>query len=416
MYQVLPTVAALLAGTAILQLGNGALNTLLSLRMGLAGFPSFAVGPVMSAYFIGIILGVFYGHRLIAGVGHIRAFAVLAAVMSAATLAHPFAVSPLPWAALRLLEGVCMAGLFMCVESWLSLRSTNEVRGRVFSLYMVAVYLAQGLGQFLINVSDPTGFGLFVISSMLVSLAIVPIAAARVEAPSLPAPSRLGFRALHRISPLGVFGSCASGAMLGAFYGLGPYFAHKSGLGLAGTAQFMGAAILGGLILQWPIGRLSDRFDRRAVIAVLCFAIAAASVAMMLLAGGGPVLMLVSAGVFGGAVFTLYPLSVAHTNDFIDAADLVQASGGLIFAYGVGAIGGPLAASAAMAALGPVGLFAFIAGMGAFSALYAFWRMSRRPAPGPEERGPFRPLPRTTPVAAELDPRAPPPEHAREAS
>lgn len=406
MRHLLPTIAALLAGTAFLQLGNGALSTLLSLRMGLDGLPSFVVGPVMAAYFVGLILGVFNGHRLISGVGHIRAFAVLAAVMSAASLAHPLAVAPLPWGVLRLVEGFCMAGIFMCVESWLSERSTNEIRGRVLSLYMVAVYMAQGLGQYLLTFDDPTGFGLFIVVSILVSLAVVPVAAARVEAPPPPPPSRLDFKGLYAISPLGVFGSAAAGVMQGAFYGLGPYYAQRTGFGVAGTAQFMGATILGGLLLQWPIGRLSDRFDRRAVIAGLCLAVAVASAAMIAVAGRGDAIVL--AAVFGGAIFTLYPLCVAHANDFVEPADMVRASGGLILAYACGAIVGPLAASAAMAAIGPLGLFAFISAVGAVAGLYAFWRMGRRPPPLSEVRGAFRPLPGMTPVATELDPRAEP--------
>jgi len=194
--------------------------------------------------------------------------------------------------------------------------------------------------------------------------------------------------------------------MLGAFYGLGPYYAQRTGFGVAGTAQFMGAAILGGLLLQWPIGRLSDRFDRRAVIAGLCLAVAVASAAMIAVAGRGDAMVFVLAAVFGGAIFTLYPLCVAHANDFVKPADMVRASGGLILAYACGAIVGPLAASAAMTAIGPLGLFAFISAVGAVAGLYAFWRMGRRPSPSSEERGAFRPLPRTTPVASELDPRA----------
>lgn len=410
MRQTLVSIWPVLVATALLILGNGALSTLLALQMVQAAFPSFVVGLVMSAYFVGLVFGAFYGHRLISGVGHIRAFAALASCFSAATLVHPFLVSAIPWAGLRFVEGFCLAGLIMCTESWLNARATNANRGRILSIYQITYYLAQGCGQFLLNLPNAAGFGLFVIASVLLSLSLVPIAAVRVEAPPLPAPSHFGFRELYSVSPLGVVGAFAAGMILGAFYGLGPYFARQVGLSLFGTTQFMGLVIFGGLLLQWPIGRVSDRFDRRTVLVGLAIAIALVSVGMVVTAGRAGVEFMGLGVLFGGVSFTLYPLCVAHANDQIKGEGFVRTSGGLIVAYGVGAALGPLGASALMNVQGPGALFAFTGVVALTTAVFAVWRMQRRAAVPLADQAEFQALPRTTPVLCEMDPRAEPEE------
>ena len=407
MRQTIVSVSPLLAGTALLVLGNGALGTLLVLGLTSAGHPSWVVGLMTTAYFAGLVLGTFYGHRLISGVGHIRTFAALGSSFSAATLAHPFLVEPTAWASLRFVEGFCIAGMYMCTESWLNERASNELRGSIFSLYQIVVYAALGGGQFLLNLGEPEGFGLFVVASIVVSLAVVPVAVTRVEAPAVPKPAHFGLGALYAVSPLGVVGCVGAGAIIGSFYGLGPYFARQVGMDVAATTQFMGVTILGGLALQWPIGRLSDRFDRRAVLVGLCAAICIVSLAAAAATGGSLTALLVLAPVFGGVVYTLYPLSVAHANDFIDPAHRVPASGGLLVSYAVGAGIGPLGASALMSAVGAVGLFGFAGAVALITAMFALWRMLQRPAA--EDQAPFQPVPRTTPVAYELDPRVEPP-------
>ncbi len=401
--------SALLAGVALVLAGTGALGTMLGLQMAVHGYSAWLAGLVMSAYFLGIVLGTFAGQRTIARVGHIRAFAALAATLAAATLAHPFLMGAAPWAALRLLEGYCLAGLFMCTESWLNERSDNAVRGTVFAVYQIVVYLAQGAGQVVLNLPDASGGYLaYAIASILISLAVVPVALMRVAAPDPPALVRFGFRRLYAISPLGIAGAFSSGLLLGAIYGLGPYFARQVGLDLGGTTAFMGMVIVGGLALQWPIGRLSDRFDRRAVLCWLCFAIAVVGLAAAVLGGLGRPWLMALAPLLGGVTFTLYPLSVSHANDFIAPSDLVPMSGGLLVAYGVGAMAGPTGAAAVMAGFGPEGLFLFCSAVGVLTAAFGRWRMTVRAAVPNEEQGAFQPVPSTTPVAAGLDPRVPP--------
>ena len=252
------SITALLAGTSFVHLGGGLIGTLIAMQMALRDFSVATAGAVMASFSIGYVISVFYAHTLIEQVGHIRAFAVFATTLSAVTLVYPFAVDPLSWGVLRAVQGFCFAGLAVCTESWLSERSTNEVRGQVFSFYMIAIYLAQALGQILLMLPDPSGYGLFVISSILLSLALVPVAMTRVPAPPTPQPSPIDLRALAKKAPLGAFGALVAGAIIGAFNGLAPYVARDIGMTASGTAQLMSIAILGGLLFQWPLGKLKQ--------------------------------------------------------------------------------------------------------------------------------------------------------------
>lgn len=401
-------ILSLLCGVGVLMLGNGALGSLLGLRLAGGDAGPVVVGLVTTAYFGGVTAGSLYGYRVVARVGHIRAFSAFASVLSAASLAHALAADPVLWAVLRLVEGFCMAGLFMCIESWLNDKATNQTRGQVLSLYMVTLYGAMAAGQQLLNLDD-SGPVVFMVVSMLLSLALVPVALTRTTPPTLPDVASFGLVRLYRASPLGVAGVFVSGAVTAAIYGLGPVFATMSGFGVSGTALFMTVLILGGVALQWPLGRLSDLFDRRAVLVGLSTALTVVSV-VMVQAGvqAGDIDRLLALGIaalFGGISYTLYPVSLAHTNDHVDKADLVSASGGLILANSMGAVLGPLAASAAMAAMGPRGLFAFTAAAAFAATLYGVWRTSVRPPPPAEAQGTFRPLPQTTPAVAPLDPR-----------
>ncbi|MBP2315372.1 MFS transporter [Azospirillum soli] len=400
------TVRSLLVGVALLMLGNGGLGTLVSVRLDAAGFGSLAIGIVGAAYFAGLTAGSLFAYTVIIRVGHIRAFAAAASVLSAASLAHALSVDPTFWALLRITEGFCMASLYMCIESWLNDVATNETRGRLLSLYMVTLYGATALGQQLLNLQDPERSIAFMLISILLSLALVPVALTRTSPPALPDIVSFSFARLYRASPLGVAGVFVSGMVIGSIYGLAPVFGTASGFGVSGTALFMTVLISGGMLLQWPLGRLSDRFDRRAVIIGLSLGLAAVSAGMIGVAGlGGQLGLLLVAVLFGGLSFTLYPLCLAHTNDHVDRSELVAASGGLILAFSVGATVGPMLASATMEAIGPAGLFVFIVGCGLAAGLFGLWRTQVRPPVPADEQGSFQPVPQTTPVAVPLDPR-----------
>jgi len=407
MRSTVATISSLLLGIALLMLGNGLLGTLLGVRMALAGLSSITIGLVMAGYFVGLALGALFGHGVIAGVGHIRAFSAFASLYSAVSLAHAFHFDPVFWCGLRILQGFCMAGLFMCVESWLNARATNETRGQLMSVYMIVIYFAQGLGQYFLTQGAPDAFVLYALVSAIVSLAVVPVALTRLPAPPPPQPSRISLRKLYEISPLGIFGAFASGLVVGAFYGMGPAFAPMAGLGLGQTALFMALAILGGLALQWPIGRLSDRIDRRTVILGAALAVAAISAALALAAERSVAGVLAGGALFGAFGFVLYPLSVAHANDVIDPDEFVGLAAGLLLAYSFGAIGGPVGAAAVMAWSGPGGLFLFTAVVAAAAAGFTLYRMRRQPDLPVDGQQPFMGLPRTTPAVVGLDPRGP---------
>ncbi len=416
MGRVIPTVASLLCGVGVLLLGNGLLGTLLGI-----GVADMKLGPtvsalIMGAYFLGLTLGTLQVYRMIAGFGHIRAFSILASVFSAASLLHPLISDPWTWGALRLIEGFCMAGLFMCAESWLNAQATSESRGLTLSLYMITTYACQGVAQFLLMLGDTAGIRLFAMVSVLASLAVVPVAMTRMPQPTLPEISSFGFRRLYKVSPTGVFGCLTSGLTLGSFYSLGPQFARDIGLPLDGIAAFMSAVILGGLLLQWPLGALSDRMDRRIIVIGTCIALVLSSLLIAvkglidpadMASGSAYWITLAMAALFGAVVAAVYPVSMALANDRLDPGDMVSASGGLLLSYSVGAVIGPLLAAPVMESVGPAGLFLFTAVIGVAMALHTLWRMTVREAVAPEDKAPFQMVARTTPVAGELDPRAP---------
>ncbi len=405
MWLTLRSVSSLLVGIAFLMLGGGAISTLLAVTMEQTAFPPRKVGLVMSAYFAGMVIGPFYAHRLIAGVGHIRAFAAFGSLASATALLHPLWIDPWLWGGLRFVQGFCIVGMYMCTESWLNEKTGNDIRGQVFALYQGTVYLCQGAGQLLLNLPDASGFAIYILASVPVSFAVIPVAVIRVDEPRCPEPVPPDLRKLWAISPTGIVGSFAAGTLLGAFYSLGPYFAGQVGLDVAETTQFMCAIIFGGLVLQWPIGKLSDLMDRRTVIVSITIAVAIVCLVIMdKTAGNGTGLMALGA-LFGGVTFALYPICVAYANDYADPADLVLLSAGLLSACGVGAAVGPLGASLVMDVSGPAGLFQFCALAAGSTAAFTFWRMQQRDAVPVEEQCDFQAMPRTSPVAAEFDSR-----------
>jgi MFS family permease len=407
------SVAALLMGVGIMYLGNGLLGTLLGVNLANRDLPSWVSGLVMSGYFLGLVFGSLFAIHIIHRVGHIRAFAALASIFSAAALSHAFFTDPLTWGLLRVVSGFCIAGLVMCTESWLNETSTRENRGTILALYMIATYLAMGLGQFLLGLGETKGYILFALVSILLSLALVPVALTKVAGPALPTPRRFGIGRLFQISPTGVLGSLSAGVAMGAFYGVGPLFARQIGLDTASTAAFMSAVILGGLVLQWPIGWVSDRFDRRPMIVAVCLGMAAtgAGLVAVVLAFDelnvltGQLALLSLAAAFGALSSTLYPLSIALANDWIDARDMVPASGGLLLAYSVGAVAGPIIASVVMGGLGAWGLFALVTVVGVLMAAFTWLRMQVRESVPMADQAPVQMLPRTTAVAYAMLPQ-----------
>lgn len=413
----LRSVRALLAAIFLAMAGSGFLATLLALRLRDAGADPVTIGWMGTAYFIGLGLGSLLAFRIIRRVGHIRAFAAFVSTFSATLLAYALYQDTAFWAVLRLLDGLCMAGIFVCLESWLNERAPPEGRGGVLAFYMIALYVGQAAGQPLLTLADREALLPLAAASILMSLAVLPVALTRMPPPSLPEGGAMGLRPLYEASPLGVVGALSTGIMLGAFYALGGLFAAGIGLDLAGTSWFMTAAILGGVVLQWPLGLMSDRFDRRRVIVGSLAAAAILAVVIILAALALPALLLPAIALFGGVAFALYPLFVAHANDRLSAESRVGATGGLVMIYSAGAVAGPASGAAAMGLVGPWGLFALI-GLVAAATLGFALRRTRLSAPVPsEQQMPYQILPRTTPMAASVleVQEAPGPETATDA-
>lgn len=371
----------LLLGVMMLMVGNGMQGSLLGIRGTLEGFATFELSVVMSAYFAGFLFGSLTVPAMIRRVGHVRVFAALGSLISAVLVVYPVAPDWLVWSALRMLSGFCFCGVYITAESWLNNTATNETRGQALSAYMIVQMIGIISSQVLLNVDEPTSFTLFVIPSVLVSLAFMPLLLADTPAPTFETIRRLSFPALWRISPLGCMGMLLTGAIFAAMFGMSSVWGAMAGLTVAQISTFVGAMYVGGLVLQYPIGWLSDRRDRRGLILWLSMAAAV----VMLVAAVLPlpfVLLLPVAMVLGGITNPLYSLLIAYTNDFLKKEEMAGASSGLLFLNGLGAIFGPLATGWVMERIGPRGFFLFIAVNFVALAAYAAWRMTRRAAPG----------------------------------
>ncbi len=370
---------ALLLGFGILMLGDGLQGTLLAVRATREGFPTAVTGLVMSSFYAGFLGGTLWAPGIVKRVGHIRVFAALAALASASILLHAAWVHPASWFALRLMSGFCFSGLYIVAESWLNDSTSNQTRGQLLSVYMVITYLAIGGGQLFLNLADPSGYPLFVLTSILISVAVVPLLLTATPAPRFEDSSSLKLTELYRLSPLGVFGMFAVGLVSAAIFSLGPVYAGLRGLDTAGISYFMLAPVIATVLLQWPIGGLSDRFDRRLVIVAVTLIASLAAVLCIYAARISTLHVTAMFGLFGGFSLPMYALCVAHTNDHLRPEQMVAASGGLILAGAIGAVIGPLGISLAMD-ISTDWFFGTLAIVHASIGLFALLRMLARKA------------------------------------
>ncbi|HEY1035761.1 MAG TPA: MFS transporter [Pseudoxanthomonas sp.] len=397
---------ALLASVALLLGGNGLLGTLLAVRSQTEGWGEQTTGLVMSGYFIGFFLGTFTAPPLIRRVGHIRAFAFHAALAAAAVLVFPLWANPLAWMALRVVTGMALVGLCTVIESWLNAQSAPEHRSRVFGVYMVVSLLALAAGQLLLDLQPPRSPVLFSVVAILFALAILPVSITRLSPPPVATAPRAHILQICRTAPSAAAGALLAGMALGAFWGMGAVYAGSLGLDRAGIGTFMAVTILGGAALQLPIGRLSDRGDRRSMLAgVSALGAVVAACALQLDPGArGGVLAVFF--LFGGLAFALYPLAVAHLLDRLPAEQLLAGCSALLLLNGIGAAIGPAAAGWVMERWGAAALPVFFAVTLALLALVAGGRrlLKARHLLHPAR---FHPMVRTTPVALELLPEIP---------
>ena len=378
---------ALLLGIALIMLGNGLQSTLLGVRATLEGFGTATTGLVMTAYFVGFVSGSVIVPRLLANVGHVRVFAALASLASGAALLHTVFVTPVSWGLIRVVAGFCFAGLYVVAESWINEAATNKTRGQLLSVYMIMVLGGTGSGQLLMTLSDPRSFELFVLVSVLISFALIPITLSVGRAPPFEAPESIGVRALFRASPLGVAGAFLIGIAHSALYAMGPVFATEIGLNVERVALFIAVALFGGLVLQWPIGWLSDRFDRRRVIVAVAWVAATASLVAGVDGIDSYTVLIAATALLGGMSMPLYSLCGAHTNDHLTPRQIVAASATLVLVGGIGLTMGPLLSAALMQLAGPPGMFWLLTLVHASIGAYGLYRMMRRdPVPLDDQR------------------------------
>ena len=388
MLSVLRTSWPLLLGILLFMVGNGMQGTLLGVRGAIEGIGTYEMSVVMSGYFAGFLFGSQMTPMMIRRVGHVRVFAALGSMISAVLILYAAVPNWLAWAALRVVIGFSFSGVYITAESWLNASSTNETRGQALSAYMIVQMIGIVAGQFLMNTADPAGWMLFVIPSVLVSLAFTPILLSVSPAPTFAEVKRLSFRKLFRVSPLGVVGMFVMGGVFSALFGMAAVWGTRAGLTVPQITFFVASIYIGGLISQYPIGWISDRMDRRRLIFFVSAVGSVAMLAAFLLAPGFWLLTLLGA-VIGGVANPLYSLLVAYTNDYLDKSDMAAASGGLLFVNGIGAMMGPPVTGWLMEAVGTGGFFLFLSLLTAFLAAYALWRMTRRPAMAPEDTGAF---------------------------
>jgi MFS family permease len=361
-------IGTLVIATSVIQLANGFFGTFVSLRVAIENFD--APGLVLSAYFGGFTLGALRGGRIIERIGHIRAYAAFAGLVAAATAVMPLLVGSVAWVVLRAMIGFGCAGIFVTTESWLSAKALPSERGRVFSIYMVGTFLALALGQLLIARADIKAAAAFNAIVALFAVALIMVTAARAEPPHVNATAALPYGVLAQTAPIAVVGSALSGLVGGAFYALVPAWMQDQGTAQATIALFMLVAVLGGFAFQIPVGRLSDRFDRRIVLALLGLGFAVTAFVMVLLPRSLPTI-LPAAVLLGGFMSTLYPVCVAHAHDRMPADRVVAVSGRLILVSGLGSVLGPLIGASLMARFEIDGVFYFMAAAVLLLALVA---------------------------------------------
>lgn len=403
MVQVLAAAWALFLGMLLLMVGNGVQGTLLGIRGALEGFSTFEMSLVMSAYFLGFLGGSRLTPKMIQRVGHVRVFAALGSLTSAMLILFPTIAEPGVWIGLRVLVGFCFSGIYVTAESWLNDAVENENRGKALSLYLIVQMAGIIAAQGLIYLGDPSGFVLFIVPSVLVSLAFLPVLLSVTPTPAFDTTKPLSLSELWEVSPLGCIGMFLIGGMFSALFGMSAVYAAEAGFSVGEISVFVAMIYVGGLLMQYPIGWISDRMDRRLLILIVA-AMGGAAGLLATSVSGLYVAILAAAFVVGGSANPLYGLVLAYTNDMLEHDRMAAASGGLIFLNGIGAVAGPLVTGWAITVSGPDGFWLYLTILLLGLAAYAGWRMTRRPPQVTvEETVSYAPLtPSASPVAVEV--------------
>ena len=392
---------ALFLGIGLLMIGNSLQGSLLGIRGKMEAFDPELMGFVMSAYFVGFLGGSWFTPDLIRKVGYVRVFAALGSLISAAFIIYAVFVSPLAWALMRFVVGFCFSGVYVVAESWLNNTASNENRGQTLSAYMIVQLCGVVAGQAFLSLADPSGYDLFILMSVVVSISFAPILLSASPAPVSDNTERMTLVELYHSSPLGCVGSFLLGGIFSSMFGMSAVYGGEIGFSVEQIAVFVSLMYVTAIVFQYPIGWLSDRVDRRRVIAISMI-IATIGTAMGSLMSSNVVFIYIAAAILGGMANPLYSLLIAHTNDYLPPSKMASASSGLVFINGVGASFGPIAVGFAMRTIGPDGFFVFNCILCALIASYAIFRMTQRAAMSPDDTGTLMPMPTRTPVIAEV--------------
>ncbi|UWR01488.1 MFS transporter [Ruegeria conchae] len=404
MLQVLSSAWALLLGMGLLMVGNGLQGTLLGVRGEIEGFSTLEMSFVMSAYFVGFLGGSRLAPEMIRRVGHVRVFAALASFISAVMIMYPMLADPIAWSLGRVVIGFCFSGVYVTAESWLNNAANNENRGQALSLYMIVQMAGVVSAQALLLVGDPAGYETFVIASILVSISFAPILLSISPTPAFDTTKPMTLRQLMETSPLGCVGMFLLGGIFSAQFGMSAVYGAQVGLSLVEISIFVAVFYIGAVLLQFPLGWMSDRMDRRVLI-ILVSAVGGVGAVIGMVLGVTFTMLLVAAFFIGGMTSPLYSLLIAYTNDYLEYDDMSAASGGLVFINGLGAIAGPIITGWLMGTgvVGPKGFFLFIATLMFAMAAYAAYRMTQRVYTPVDETGAIAPIyPTSSPVALEV--------------
>jgi MFS family permease len=401
MFFVIKNSWALLFGMFLLMLGNGLQGTLLGVRGSIEGMSPQTMSWVMTGYFVGFLFGSQLTPNMIRRVGHVRVFAALGSLVSACLILYAAWTNPYFWFLLRIIVGFCFSGIYVVAESWLNDSSSNETRGQTLSAYLIVQMMGIVLAQAVLNFADPSGYMLFIIISVVVSLSFAPILLSVSPAPQFQTSKRMTLSQLWSISPLGVVGQFFLGAIFAALFGMASVYGTERGLTVKDISLFVAAIYFGGMILQYPIGWVSDRMDRRVLIFIVCSIGTFFSFAANL--SDSFIWLLIVAFIIGGVSNPLYSLYIAYTNDYLEHDDMASASGGLIFLTGIGAIFGPSIVGWLLDAYGAASYFWFIGSVMAIMGSYALYRMTQTSSTAVEDTSTYAPItPTSTPIAMEL--------------
>ena len=398
MITVLTKTWALFFGFALISLAHGLQGTLIGVRAIVEGFSFISTGFIVAGYYVGYLKGSIIIPIFLKRVGHIRVFAALASLASIAILLHSVFIQPYMWFFIRILTGISLAGIFVIMESWLNAKSTNETRGKILSIYMIVTFSFLGLGQFLLNLSDPAEVDLFILVSILLSFALLPILLSITEAPNITDSKKISLKELFIISPLGFVGAFFTGLAHSAILGYGAVFASVKGLGLFEISIFMVIVTSFGALFQWPIGYLSDKIDRRVILISVTLISSALSLFIVASSYLSLIIFFILLAIYSGMSLPLYSLTIAHTNDFLQQDEIIGGTASMCILVGLGSICGPIAASLFMNAIGPDGFFVYLFIVHGLLGLFGLYRVTKRTKPMDLESQ-YTPLPRTISAA-----------------